>query len=326
MTDGRLVPYTIPMQKRDFVHTTDFTRADYEEVLRRAKLFEEGIAQGKNFTHLLPGRVLATLFLKESTRTMTSFQAAMIRLGGGSTGLTGVSGTYLGTGEEDIGDIVESIAEVSDIMVLRYNDCDPRALANSIAIPLMNGMCGGDEHATGALAMMYPLYKQWGTLQGKTIGLYGMVSSSRPMKAILSAMGTFGVHFVIDPVVDVFKVPQAIHDLAVSRGATIEYAPVDEWIGTVDAVVWIEGLPQTGEPEENVTLFNQRFHQFVPADFARMRKDAPLTAVMPRMTTDGRLTVSKECDSDPRNVSFALLRQFQYSAMGLITYLLDVDV
>jgi aspartate carbamoyltransferase catalytic subunit len=314
------------MPKRDFVHTTDFERADYEEVLHRAKVFDAGVQAGKDFTHLLPGRVLASMFFKESTRTMTSFQAAMVRLGGGWTGLTGVSGTYLGTGEEDIGDIVESVAEVSDIMVLRYNDCDPVALAKQIGIPLMNGMCGGDEHATGALAMMYPFYKQWGTLQGKTIGLYGMVSSSRPMKAIVSAMGTFGVHFVIDPVVDVFKFPQKIYDLAIQRGATIEYTPMDEWIGDVDGIVWVEGLPQTGEPQENVDAFNSQFHQFVPSDLGRIRADALLTAVMPRMTTDGRLTVVKECDADPRNVSFALLRQFQFGAMGLITYLLDVDV
>lgn len=314
------------LKKRDFIHTADFERVDYEEVLRRAKLFDEGIHAGRSFTHLLPGRVLATLFLKESTRTMTSFQAAMVRLGGGWTGLTGVAGTYLGTGEEDIGDIVQSIAEVADIMVLRYNDCDPRALANSIAIPLMNGMCGGNEHATGALAMMYPLYKKWGNLEGKTVGLYGMVSSSRPMKAVVSALGSFGVHFVIDPVVDVFKFPKDIYDLAISRGASIEYAPMEQWIGTADAVVWVEGLPQTGEPQENVDQFNSRFHQFVPADLQRIRHDAMLMAVMPRMTTDGRLTVVKECDDDPRNVSFELLREFQYGAMALITYLLNVNV
>lgn len=314
------------MPKRDFVHTTDFEKADYEEVLRRAKLFDEGVQQGKDFTHLLPGRVLASMFFKESTRTMTSFQAAIVRLGGGWTGLTGISGTYLGTGEEDIGDIVESVAEVSDIMVLRYNDCDPFALAKRIDIPLMNGMCGGDEHATGALAMMYPMYKRWGTLEGKTIGLYGMVSSSRPMKAIMSAMGTFGVQFIIDPVVDVFRAQPHINELATKRGAKIEYAPVEQWIGDVDAVVWIEGLPQTGEPQENVDAFNAKFHQFVAADFHRMRNDALLVAVMPRMTTDGRLTVVKECDDAPRNVSFELLRQFQFGAMGLMTYLLNVKV
>ncbi len=314
------------MPKRDFVHTTDFNRDDYTEVLRRAKVFDEGVRNGKDFSHLLRGRVLGSMFFKESTRTMTSFQAAIVRLGGGWTGLTGVAGTYLGTGEEDIGDIVESVAEVCDIMVLRYNDCDPQALAKRIDIPLMNGMCGGDEHATGALALMYPLYKQWGTLEGKTVGLYGMVSSSRPMKAIMSAMATFGVKFMIDPVVDAFQAPKHITDLVTKRGGSIEYAPVEQWIGGVDAIVWVEGLPQTGEPQENVDAFNAKFHQFVPADFDRIRRDALLIAVMPRMTTDGRLTVVKECDDDPRNVSFTLLRQFQFGAMALMTYLLDVDV
>ncbi|MEK7083692.1 MAG: hypothetical protein AAB932_00460 [Patescibacteria group bacterium] len=314
------------MPKRDFVHTTNFTKADYEEVLRRMKLFDDGVKAGKDFAHLMRGKVLATLFLKESTRTMTAFQSAITRLGGGWTGLTGVGGTYLATGEEDIGDIVQSIAEVADIMVLRYNDCDPFDLAKKIHIPLINGMCGGDEHASGALTMMYPWYKRFGTLQNKTIGMYGMVSSSRPMKAILSAGANFGVKFVIDPVVDVFKTPAHIEKIAYERGATIEYRPVDEWIGDADGIIWVEGLPQTGEPQANVDAFNAKFHQFVPTDFARMKPSAVVSAVMPRMTTDGRLTMSKDCDTHPQNVSFEALQSFQYVAMSLMTYLLGIEI
>ncbi|MFC1598201.1 hypothetical protein ACFL2M_01575 [Patescibacteria group bacterium] len=314
------------MPKRDFVHTTDFTKEDYEEVFRRTEIFENGVKEGKDFTNLMSGKVLASLFLKESTRTMTSFQSAITRLGGGYTGLTGVAGTYLGTGEEDIGDIVASIAEVSDVMVLRYNDCDPHELAKRIEIPLINGMCGGEEHASGGFVLAYPMYKRFKQLKGKTVGMYGMVSSSRPMKAIMSLMGSMGVKFVIDPVVDVFKAPEHIEKLTKERGGTIEYKPVDEWIGEADAIIWVEGLPQTGEPQENVDAFNKVFHQFTLEDTKRIKEDAIFMAVTPRKTTDGRLTVLEECDDHPQNVTFEALRQFQYIAMALITYLLDIDV
>lgn len=314
------------MPKRDYIHTTDFSRADYDEVFRRAAIFEEGITGGGEFTHLLRGKVLASLFLKESTRTMTCFQSAIIRLGGGWTGLTGTQGTYLGTGEEDVNDIVASIAEVSDIMVLRYNDCDPVALAEKVSIPLINGMCGGEEHASGALALIYPVIQRLDTLEGKTIGLYGMVSSSRPMKAVLSALAPYGVKFVIDPVVESFRAPEHIENLARERGATIEYRPVNEWIGEADVVIWVEGLPQTGEPEANVAAFNQAFHQFTLADADRLKPDAIFMAVTPRQTTDGRLTMLEECDTHPRNITFEALNRFQYVAMGLLTYLLGVSV
>src|SRR3989338_9969013 len=142
------------MPKRDFVHTTDFTKEEYVEIFRRMKIFDDGVKAGRDFSYLLRGKVLASMFLKESTRSMTAFQAAIIRLGGGWTGLTGVQGTYLGSGEEDIGDIVRSIAEVSDVMALRYNDCDPQALANMIDIPLINAMCGGEEHASGSITLI----------------------------------------------------------------------------------------------------------------------------------------------------------------------------
>jgi aspartate carbamoyltransferase catalytic subunit len=233
------------MPKRDFVHTTDFSKADYEEVFRRAERIEAGIRAGEDFTGMLRGKVLASLFLKESTRTMTCFQSAIIRLGGGWTGLTGTQGTYLATGEEDIGDIVASIAEVADIMVLRYNDCDPRRLAARISIPLINGMCGGDEHASGALALIYPARQQLGDLTGKTVGLYGMVSSSRPMKAVLSALGSYGVNFVIDPVLDHFQAPPEIEQLAGSAGRPFRTPRLMTGSGPL---TWLSGLRACRRP------------------------------------------------------------------------------
>lgn len=314
------------MKKRDYVHTTDFTKEDYIEVMRRASIFEKGIAQGKNYTHLLPGKVLASMFLKESTRTMTSFQSAITRLGGGWTGLTGTQGTYLASGEEDVEDIVSSIAEVSDIMALRYNECDPRALADHITIPLINGMCGGEEHASGALALLYPLVDAWGGLEGKTIGMYGMVSASRPMNAVFSAAGAMGAKFVVDPVLDVFKPKQHIVELCEKRGGTITYAPYTEWLGNVDVAIWVEGLPVGGTPEEDVNAFNKAMHIFEPADIPTLKKDAFFMCVTPRATTDGRLVMSKECDGHEQNVTFVLMRRFQYVAMALLTYLLNVEV
>ncbi|OGH68747.1 MAG: hypothetical protein A3J66_03440 [Candidatus Magasanikbacteria bacterium RIFCSPHIGHO2_02_FULL_47_14] len=314
------------MPKRDFVHTTDFSKEDYFEIFRRMKIFDDGIKAGRDFSDLLRGKVLASMFLKESTRTMTAFQSGVIRLGGGWTGLTGVQGTYLGTGEEDIGDIVRSIAEVSDVMALRYNDCDPQALAKMIHIPLINAMCGGEEHASGAISLAYPMFKRWGTFEGKKIGMYGMVSSSRPMKAVLSALGTFGVRFLIDPVVDVFRAPDHIEQLTQERGGSIAYAPIDEWIADVDGLIWVEGLPQTGEPQKNVDAFNKAFHQFSLEDTTRIRPDCLFQAVTPRKTTDGRLTMSEDVDNHPQNITWEVLNGFQFNAMALMTYLLGVEV
>ncbi len=314
------------MSKRDFVHTTDFDKADYEEVFRRAAVFERGIAAGKNFAHLMPGTVLASMFLKESTRTMTTFQSAIVRLGGGWTGLTGTAGTYLATGEEDIGDIVNSVAEVADIMALRYNDCEPAELAKKIEIPLINGMCGGEEHASGALALLYPLAERFGSLKGKKIGMYGMVGASRPMNAIFSAGGAMGAEFYVDTVLDEFKPRDHIEKLCTDRGGTIHYAPLDEWIGDIDLAIWVEGLPVAGTPDEYVDAFNEKLHIFTKEDIPRLRDDALFMAVTPRATTDGRLVMAKEVDEHERNMTFPLMRRFPFTAMALITYLMEVEV
>ncbi|MCX5744504.1 MAG: hypothetical protein NT062_18590 [Proteobacteria bacterium] len=310
------------MSKRDFVHTSDFSRQDYDETFRRVLVFDRGLATGRTFHHLLPGRVLASLFLDESTRTMTAFQAAIVRLGGGWTGMTGKQGTYLATGEEDLADLVGSIAEVSDIMVLRYKNCQPAKLAANIAIPLVNGLCGGDEHAIAGVGIAYAIYKKWGSLHGRTIGIRGLVTET--MGALIGTLAPFGTRFLVDPVLDAFRVPDPIVQRCRAAGSSIEHAPLDAWIGEVDFLGIGEGKGYWSAEDD--VAFNAAFRPFVVGDFDRMRKDALVFACQPRRTSDGRITIDKACDAHPNNVTFSSLKDFPYVAMGMMTYLLDVPV
>ena len=99
---------------RHFAQITDFTKNDYEELFRRAAIFQKG----GDFTHLLRGKVLGSLFFAESTRTSTGLKSAMIALGGGWVGIDGIKGTYLESGEEDIEDFIFSYEQFVDIVDL----------------------------------------------------------------------------------------------------------------------------------------------------------------------------------------------------------------
>lgn len=59
------------------------------------KIFEEGFKQGDNFANLCLGKIIASMFLQESTRTSDSIKAAIVKLGGGWFGMDVIKGIYL---------------------------------------------------------------------------------------------------------------------------------------------------------------------------------------------------------------------------------------
>ncbi|MDD4902069.1 MAG: hypothetical protein PHE24_02950 [Patescibacteria group bacterium] len=312
---------------KHFTRTEDFTKEEYLEIFRRTEIFEKGIAKGKNFTNLCPGMVMATMFFQESTRTAASLQAAMVRLGGGWFGIAGIKGTYLETGEEDLDDTLRGVAPLCDIMGIRHKSLDLTELAaKGFPVPLINAMSGSEEHSIAGAGFPYAALHELGRLEGLKIGIYGMSKSSRPMKAAAKVLSLFGVEFYEDPVIPEFKLPEYIREMIKKNGSTYQEDKLANFIGKVDYLFVIEGLPQAGEDPALVDKFNKAFMPFSKADLAKVKKDAIIDVGEPRATTDGRLVALKEVDDDPRMSGKKLLKIMVYCEMAIITYLLGIKV
>jgi N-acetylornithine carbamoyltransferase len=72
-----------------FLDLADFTRDEIVDLLALAQRLHD-----RPEPHALAGRILGLLFLNPSLRTLSSFQAGMLRLGGGSFVVTPGSGTW----------------------------------------------------------------------------------------------------------------------------------------------------------------------------------------------------------------------------------------
>lgn len=312
---------------KHFTRTEDLSTKEYLELFRRTKFFEEGIKKGKNFTRLCPGKVIATYFFQESTRTSAILQAAMIRLGGGWFGIAGTAGTYLASGEEDLEDTLNAVAPLCDIMAIRHKSLDLTEVAQKgFPVPLINAMCGGEEHTLGAAIFPYLALKHLGNIKGLKVGIYGMSKSSRPMKATAKVLGRFGANFYEDSVIPEFSLPKHIVAGIRKEGGKYEQAKLADFIGKVDYLFVVEGLPQAGENPKLVDKFNQKFVPFSNKHLAKVRKDAIIDVGEPRATTDGRLVALKETDHDPRMVASDLLKTGVYATMAIITHLLGIKV
>lgn len=127
--------------------------------------FIEGIREP-----LLPGRMMALLFEKQSLRTRVSFESCMTHLGGGSILL----GDDAGFGKrESIADFTRVLSEMVDVIVVRskkHSTVEEVAKYSKAAV--VNGLTD-QAHPCQALADLYTLKEHFGVLRGRKLAWVG---------------------------------------------------------------------------------------------------------------------------------------------------------
>lgn len=141
---------------------------------------------------LLPGRVMALWFEKQSLRTRVSFQAGMTHLGGSSMMLGDDVG--LGT-RERVDDFSRVLSELVDIVVLRCKKHETvESLAQYATCPMINGLTD-KSHPCQALADLYTVRECTGKLDGTKLAWVG--DSNNVARSLALACGRMGVHFSV---------------------------------------------------------------------------------------------------------------------------------
>jgi len=124
--------------KRDFVHITDFSSDEIQEVFDLTVKMKAFVKEGKEYTPL-KGKNMAMIFAKPSARTRISFETGMSQLGGHAI--------YLGPNDIGIGkreavrDIARVIARYDDIIMARlFDHAHMLELAEYSTVPVINGL------------------------------------------------------------------------------------------------------------------------------------------------------------------------------------------
>ena len=126
----------------------------------------------------LAGRILGSFFFSSSTRTRLSFEAAMIRLGGGVVGFSTKEASRLGALQpESLEDTAAMMSAYCDVAVLRHPDVNaPRLFAEHCGVPVMNGgngIGGGSEHPTQTMTDLFTMRERLGRIDGLRILMIG---------------------------------------------------------------------------------------------------------------------------------------------------------
>lgn len=154
---------------RHLITLADVTSAEVERIYSITEdlktKFNEGLREP-----LLPGRMMALLFEKQSLRTRVSFEACMTHLGGGSIML----GDDAGFGKrESIADFTRVLSQMVDVIVVRSKRHETvEQVAKYSSAVVVNGLTDL-AHPCQALADLYTLREHTGTLAGKKLTWVG---------------------------------------------------------------------------------------------------------------------------------------------------------
>lgn len=178
------------------IKTQNFSReflfgdGKFEGIFRSSIDMREIARQGG--CDLLKGKIIATWFAEESTRTRLSFESAALKLGAGvvsSTNARQFSSTSKG---EILEDTVRVLQYYADCIVMRYHEEGGAARAAHISkVPIINGGDGSGQHPTQSLLDLFTIYDELGAIDGLHVALVGDLKHGRTVHSLAYLLGKF---------------------------------------------------------------------------------------------------------------------------------------
>lgn len=139
------------------------------------------------------GKTLVNLFYEASTRTSTSFHAAMIKLGGNVIPINDVNYSSVSKGE-NLEDTIRTMGSYADVIVLRHPEVGTVERAAKVSrVPIINGGDGVGEHPTQALLDLYTIQSTFDRVDGLTVTLMGDLKHGRTVHSLVKLLRLYDV-------------------------------------------------------------------------------------------------------------------------------------
>jgi ornithine carbamoyltransferase len=154
--------------KRDFLSMWDLNQAEFSALIRRAEELRF-LRQTRTPHATRPGRMLALIFEKASTRTRVSFEVAIEELGGHAV-VMGRNDSQLGRGEpiKDTARVMSRYCHA--IMVRTFGHDRVTELAQYSSVPVINGL-SDLLHPCQVMADLQTVYAHFAEQQGPKSGV-----------------------------------------------------------------------------------------------------------------------------------------------------------
>ncbi|KAJ1951121.1 Carbamoyl-phosphate synthase [Linderina pennispora] len=269
---------------------------------------------------ILKGRVMAAVFYEPSSRTSSSFQAAMLRLGGQV--FTANSETSSVAKGETLEDTIRTFGSYADIITLRHpQPGSVQGAARFANVPLINAGDGIGEHPSQAMLDTFTIREELGTVNGLVITLVGDLKNGRTVHSlsrIISQYKNITLNYVSPASLGM---PESIkRDIALRAPYVVqnEYNELTDEVLAKTDVLYVTRVQK--ERFESEAAYDAVKSAFI-IDNSVMRKCKRNMIVMhplPRVTE-----IAPEVDTDQRAAYFRQMQYGMFVRMALLALVLS---
>jgi len=305
-----------PFYGKDILSVKQFNREDLEYIFGVAHEMR-GMVERVGTFDLLKGKILANLFYEPSTRTSSSFTAAMERLGGSVIPINEVKYSSVSKGES-LPDTVRTLECYADVIVLRHPETGSAAIAAKAAKkPVINAGDGVGEHPTQALLDTFTIMEELGRLDHLTVTMLGDLKYGRTVHSLarlLSQFSNIKLNYVSP---DILKMPKEVMDeVAEKKVPQAEFSSLEKVLPDTD-VLYVTRVQK--ERFEDPADYEKVKGVYVidPVTMKAAKKEMAVMHPLPRV---GEISV--DFDDDPRAAYFRQMEYGLYVRMALLAMVL----
>ena len=266
---------------------------------------------------LLRGHVLACLFYEPSTRTSSSFIAAMERLGGSVIPITqGVQFSSVSKGES-LPDTIRTLEQYSDVIVLRHPEQgSAKVAADYASVPVINAGDGAGEHPTQALLDLFTIQDELNRIDGLHIAMVGDLRFGRTVHSLTRLLTQYDVKLsFVSP--EILRLPLIIMNEVRDAGLDVrETHSVADVIDTAD-VLYITRVQKERFSDLSQYDAVKDYYTITPELMTQARDNMIVMHPLPRVGE-----IEYAVDSDPRAAYFRQVQNGMYIRMALLAAVL----
>lgn len=307
---------TAPWYGKDILSVRQFSHEDLNYVFGVAHEMR-GMVERIGTFDLLKGKILANLFYEPSTRTSSSFTAAMERLGGSVIPISEVKYSSVSKGES-LPDTVRTLECYADVIVLRHPETGSAALAAKYARkPIINAGDGAGEHPTQALLDAFTIKEELGRLDNLTVTMLGDLRYGRTVHSLARLLSNFsGIKFhYVSP--EILRMPREVmEEVGAKNISQAEHATLESVLAETD-VLYVTRV-QKERFEDPAAYESVKGAYVVDPEMMKAAKEQMI--VMHPLPRVGEISV--DFDDDPRAAYFRQMEYGLYVRMALLAMVL----
>ncbi len=300
---------------QDIISVRQFSRENLEHIFAVADEMR-AIVKRVGSTDLLKGHVLACVFYEPSTRTSSSFVAAMSRLGGSVIPINEVRYSSVTKGES-LPDTIRTLESYADVIVLRHPEVGASQVAAEYARkPIINAGDGVGEHPTQALLDLYTVRSELGHIDELHVAMVGDLRYGRTVHSLARLLCLYDVKMTfVSP--EILRLPlDVMNDVKAHDRPAHETYDVHEIIGDVD-VLYVTRVQRERFADQAQYEAVKDYYVITPELMQAAKEKMVVMHPLPRVSE-----ISYAIDDDPRAAYFRQMENGMYIRMALLASVL----